>query len=140
MHTTVKGPAEGARSRIWWDLRPGARFPTLEMHICDVCPDIEDAVAVAALFQCILSMLYRRRLANQTWREYSNILIDENRWLAQRFGIRSELVDFGKRQLVPYGELLDELIGLVAVDAEALGCSAEAEHTRTIVARVTSAG
>ncbi len=137
-HMTSSGLLEDG-TKIWWDLRPSARFPTLEMRICDVCPDIEDAVAVAALFQCILRMLYRLRMANQAWREYSNILIEENRWLAQRFGIKSELVDFGKRQLVPYDALLDELIGLVAEDADALGCRAEVEHTRTIAARGTSA-
>ena len=26
-------------SRLWWDLRPSVRFPTLEMRICDVCTD-----------------------------------------------------------------------------------------------------
>ena len=137
-HMTSSGLLEDG-TKIWWDLRPSARFPTLEMRICDVCPDIEDALAVAALFQCILRMLFRLRLANQAWREYSNILVEENRWLAQRFGVRSELVDFGKRQLVPYGKLLDELIGLVGEDADALGCRAEVEHTRTIAARGTSA-
>ena len=137
-HMTSSGLLEDG-TKIWWDLRPSARFPTLEMRICDVCPDIEDALAVAALFQCILRMLFRLRLANQAWREYPNILVEENRWLAQRFGVRSELVDFGKRQLVPYGELLDELIGLVGEDADALGCRAEVEHTRKIAARGTSA-
>ena len=43
---------------IWWDLRPSEKFPTLEMRICDVCPRIDDAVAVAMLYRCILRMLY----------------------------------------------------------------------------------
>jgi carboxylate-amine ligase len=37
-------------TKIWWDLRPSARFPTLELRITDVCPLIEDAVCIAALF------------------------------------------------------------------------------------------
>ena len=100
-HMTSSGLLEDG-SKIWWDLRPSSRFPTLEMRICDVCPDMEDALAVAALFQCILRMLYRLRLGNQRWREYPNMLIQENRWLAQRYGSRSRLVDFGKRALVPF--------------------------------------
>ncbi len=36
-------------TRIWWDLRPSGRFPTLETRIMDVCTRIEDTVALAAL-------------------------------------------------------------------------------------------
>ena len=138
LHMTSSGLLEDG-TKIWWDLRPSARYATLEMRICDVCPEIEDALAVAALFQCILRMLFRLRLSNQKWREYSNMLIQENRWLAQRFGIRSDLVDYGKRQLVPYADLLDELIELVREDAGELDCLDEVGHTRSIVASGTSA-
>ena len=55
-------------TRIWWDLRPSARFPTLETRIMDVCTRLEDAVALAALLTCILRMLYRLRTRNQRWR------------------------------------------------------------------------
>ncbi len=41
-------------SKLWWDVRPSCRFPTLEMRITDVCTRIDDAVAVAALFMCLL--------------------------------------------------------------------------------------
>jgi len=126
-------------SKIWWDLRPSSHCPTLEMRICDVCPNLEDALAIAALYQCILRMLYRLRISNQRWCEYPNMLIQENRWLAQRYGSRSELVDFGKRSLIPYADLLEEILSLVAEDADALGCVAEVEHARTIVQRGTSA-
>ena len=126
-------------TKLWWDLRPSARFPTLEMRIADVCTRLDDAVCVAALTQCLLSMLYRLRCENQRWRSYPRILVHENRWRAQRYGIEGELVDFGKGVLVPYADLLEEMIALVREDAERLGCVAEVEHARTIVARGTSA-
>lgn len=126
-------------SKIWWDLRPSSRFPTLEMRICDVCPDIEDALAAAALFQCILRMLYRLRLSNQRWRDYPNMLIQENRWLAQRYGSRSQLVDFGKGVLMPFAGLIDEILALVREDAAALGCTAEVERARRIAGQGASA-
>lgn len=126
-------------SKIWWDLRPSARFPTLEMRICDVCPRMEDALTVAALFQCLLRMLHRLRAANQRWRDYPNMLIHENRWLAQRYGSRARLVDFGKGTLVPYGDLVEELLELVAEDARALGCEAEVARAREIAREGTSA-
>jgi carboxylate-amine ligase len=126
-------------TKIWWDLRPSARFPTLEMRITDVCTNVKDAVAVAALFVSIVRMLYRIRRANQTWRTYPVFLLAENRWRAQRYGVDGSLFDFGKGALVPFRDLLEELLALVREDAEALGCVAEVEHTRSIAAGGTSA-
>lgn len=126
-------------TKLWWDIRPSARFPTLEMRITDACTRLDDTVAIAALFRCILSMLYRLKLKNQRWRIYANALVQENRWLAQRYGIGGTLVDFGKGQKVPYAELLEELIDLVREDAHRLGCWDEVQKTRDIVARGTSA-
>jgi carboxylate-amine ligase len=124
---------------IWWDVRPSARFQTLEMRITDVCTLLDDAVALAALYQCILRMLYRLRRNNQRWRDYDRMLIDENRWRAKRYGIDAGLVDFGRGEVVPCADLLDELIDLIREDASALGCGAEVEHCRQIIVRGTSA-
>ncbi len=49
------------------------------------------------------------------------------------------MVDFGKGLLVPYAELLEELIELVRPDAERFGCLPEILHAREIVRRGTSA-
>ena len=35
-------------SKLWWDVRPSASFPTLEMRISDTCTRLEDGMAVAA--------------------------------------------------------------------------------------------
>ncbi|MFO7478754.1 MAG: carboxylate-amine ligase [Methyloceanibacter sp.] len=126
-------------TKLWWDLRPSARFPTLEMRITDVCPLIDDGLAIAALYRCILRMLYRLRRQNQRWRHYPPFLVRENRWRAQRYGIEQGMVDFGKGEVVPFATLLEELFELVAEDAAYFGCTAEVAHARTIVARGTSA-
>jgi len=67
---------------LWWDIRASDNFPTIEMRITDVCTRLDDAVAVAALFVCVVRMLYRLRRGNQRWRRYSRMLINENRWRA----------------------------------------------------------
>ena len=126
-------------SKIWWDLRPSARFPTLEMRITDVCTRLADGLAVAALYVCICRMLYRLRRANQSWRTYPVFLIEENRWRAQRYGVGGSLFDFGKGELVACRALLAELVALVAEDADALGCTAEIAHVGTILQDGTSA-
>jgi carboxylate-amine ligase len=126
-------------TKLWWDLRLSARFPTLEMRITDVCPLIEDGVAIAALFVCICRMLYRLRRDNKRWRYYPPFLVRENRWRAQRYGTQEGLVDFGEGALVPFPTLLQELFDLVAEDAAYFGCVAEVAHARTVVTRGTSA-
>ena len=126
-------------SKLWWDLRPGVRHPTLEMRICDVCTRLADGIAIAAIYRCLLRMLWRLRRANQRWRRYAAMLVNENRWRAQRYGIDAGLVDFGKSEVVPYADLLDEIIALTREDAEHFGCVAEVERARDILARGTSA-
>jgi len=126
-------------SKLWWDIRPSARFPTLEMRIADVPTRVEDSVCLAALYKCLLRMLYRLRRENQRWRRYANMLISENRWRAQRYGFDEGMVDLGKGEIVPYSELLDELIDLTGEDAEFFDCVTEVEHSREILKRGTSA-
>jgi carboxylate-amine ligase len=126
-------------SKIWWDLRPSAKFPTLEMRMTDVCTLMEDTLCIAALYSSLLRMLYRLRRNNQRWRIYPRTLVAENRWLAQRFGVEGKLIDLGIVGQVPTGDLIEEIIGLVREDAEALGCLDEVLHARTIIARGTSA-
>ena len=126
-------------TKLWWDVRPSVRFPTLEMRISDICTRLEDTICVAALYVSWLRMLYRLRARNQRWRHYPRMFIAENRWRAQRYGIDQGLVDFGRGAVVAYPDLLDEMIELCAEDAEALGCTAEIEHGRRIVERGTSA-
>jgi carboxylate-amine ligase len=126
-------------SRVWWDIRPSAAYPTLEMRIADICTTLEDGLAIAALYTSLLAMLFTKRQQNQRWRTYSNFLIAENLWRAQRYGINDGLMDFGIGQLVPFPDLMDELIGILTPEATRLGCLPEVEHVRTIVQRGTSA-
>lgn len=126
-------------SKIWWDIRPHTRFPTLEMRIADICTNMDDGITIAALYACIISMLIRLRRSNQRWRYYANMLVNENRWRAQRYGFDEGLIDFGRGKVVPYADLLEELLELLQPDAERLDCVAEVEHARDILKRGTSA-
>jgi len=126
-------------TKLWWDVRPSASYPTLEMRIPDMCTRLEDGITIAALYQSIMAMLFRRRSHNQRWRTYATMLVAENVWRAQRYGVEGSLMDFGRGELVPYRDLLDEIIELVEEDARELGCFAEVERAREIVDGGTSA-
>ncbi|HEX6945857.1 MAG TPA: carboxylate-amine ligase [Acidimicrobiia bacterium] len=126
-------------TKLWWHIRPSGRYPTLEMRVSDVCTRLDDAMTVAALYQSLLSFMYGLRRRNQRWRSYQPALIDENIWRAQRYGVDGELMDFGRGELVPFADLVEELIDLVAEDAAELGVTSEVEHARDIVSDGTSA-
>jgi carboxylate-amine ligase len=126
-------------TRIWWDLRPSGRFPTLETRIMDVCTRIDDTIALAALLACIMRMLWRLRTRNQRWRIYTPMLIRENRWRAMRYSFDEGLIDLARGQVVPFSGLMDELCSLVAEDARALGCEREIKGIHDILSRGTSA-
>ena len=126
------GAVEDA-TKLWWDLRPSARFPTLEARIFDCCTRIDDAVCVAALTQCVLRMLWRLRRRNQRFRIYPEALVAENRWRVARWGLDRGLIDFGESRVKSMAALVDELLEMIAEDADALGCAAEVAHARNIV-------
>ncbi len=126
-------------TKIWWDIRPSAKHPTLEMRVCDLCTKLEDAITIAAIYQSLLGYLYRLRASNQTWRRYRQVLLQENKWRAQRFGVGGTLADYGRRRLVPFAELIDELLDLLKEDATELGCLPELLRAREIVQDGTSA-
>ncbi|MDU8945807.1 carboxylate-amine ligase [Ovoidimarina sediminis] len=126
-------------SRIWWDIRPSGKHPTLEIRVCDICTRLEDGLTIAALYQSILAYLCHLRENNERRRHYRRILLAENKWRAQRYGVDAKMADFGKRIQVPFVDLTDELVELLSPFAEDLGCLAEVQRARTIARRGTSA-
>lgn len=125
-------------SKLWWDVRPSARFPTLESRICDVMPRIDHTIAITALTQSLFKMLFELRRKNQRWRLYERFLVEDNRWRAQRYGPTEGLIDFGLGQIVPMEDMLEELIELVTPHATELGCLAEVQSARNILKEGTS--
>ena len=105
----------------------------------DVCPRLEHTLSLAALLQAITRMLCRLKARNLKWREYDRFLIGENRWRAQRYGTTEGLIDFGERRIRPMEDLVNELIGMVSEDAEALGSMREIMRVKDIIDRGTSA-
>jgi len=126
-------------SKLWWDIRPSTRYPTLELRVPDMCTRLDDAIAVAALYMSLLEMLFRLRSENRRWRDYAPMLISENLWRAQRYGVHGSLMDYGKGELVEVRDLVEELLVMTEVDARQLGVSDELGQIRTIAKEGTSA-
>ena len=126
-------------SKIWWDLRPSSKFPTIESRICDVAPRMEVTLTLAALTQCLTRMLWRKSVEGNGWRVVQNFMVAENRWRAQRYGVSEGLIDFGRKSLIPFPQAIDEILELIAEDALVLNCAAEVEAAKDILKDGTSA-
>ena len=121
-------------SFIWWDIRPSHAFPTVEMRSCDVCPRLEDAVSIAALYACLVRHLLRRDREGTLPPEPPTEIVVENRWLAQRYGV---LAFFGDHEEgggpVDIEDYAARLVAALAEDAQALGCVDEIARVRAII-------
>ncbi len=137
--TLVKTKCIDEPTKIWWDIRPHPKFPTLEVRICDCITKIDDVIAIAALLQALVAKLIQLRVANQSWRIYRRALIRENKWRAMKDGIRGKLLDLGKEEEVPVADLVEEMISFVREPAERLGTIEEVENLRNICVNGTSA-
>jgi carboxylate-amine ligase len=127
-------------TKIWWDLRPNHKYPTLEMRICDVCTKVDEAIAIAALFQAICYKCWKLRSSNMTFRVYASSLIEENKWRAVRYGLNGKLIDFGKQAEVPARDLIHELIEWFLADViDELGSRKEIEYAYRILQTGNSA-
>lgn len=127
-------------TKIWWDVRPNARYPTLEFRICDACTRVEEVICVAAIFQAIVLKLWKLRRDNLTFRIYRRALIEENKWRAVRYGLDGKLIDFGKQQELPARDLIHELIEWFIGDVvDELGSRKEVEYVYKILAEGSSA-
>ena len=126
-------------TKIWWDIRPHPKFPTLEFRVCDICTTVDEAVCIAALVQAIVAKLIKLRMNNQSWRPYRHHLITENKWRAVRYGTDGQLIDFGKQEEVPFRFLAQELLELVDDVVDELGSRREVEYVEKILKDGTSA-
>src|SRR5947208_1015684 len=127
-------------TKIWYDVRPNWRYPTLEFRICDVCTKLDEAVCIAAIFQAIIAKLWKLRRDNLTFRHYPTELIEENKWRAVRFGLDGNLVDLGKQEELPARALIRELIEWFIGDVvDELGSRKEVEYAFQVLEHGTSA-
>jgi carboxylate-amine ligase len=137
--TLVAARAIENSSYVWWVIRPSLKHPTLELRVADSCTRVDDTIAIAALYRCLVRRLSLDTSLNAGQTGASRAINDENCWRAMRYGIHGSFVDEKTRSAKPVRELLDEVLDLIAEDARELGCEREADLARWIVARGTSA-
>lgn len=122
---------------ICFDARLSARYPTVEIRICDVCADVRDAATIAALARALVSTMADQAAAGIPAPAIRSELIRAGSWRAARWGVEEKLVDLASGRLVPAWELVGELFTLVE---PALKSAGDDELVRSGLARIRDRG
>jgi carboxylate-amine ligase len=126
-------------SYIWWALRPSMNYPTIELRVADSCTRLDDTLAIAALFRCLLRALDRNRSINAGFDRVGRAITAENKWHAQRYGIAATFVDPFSRAPISIAQWLGQVSAFIAEDVEAFGCQHDIARLDRIVGGGTSA-
>jgi carboxylate-amine ligase len=127
-------------SNLYWDVRPSAKYPTLEFRIGDVCTSLDDAVLHAALLRSLTSVLAARVVAGVSAPQVRPELLRAARWRAARFGMSDDLFDPLWVERVPARVAVDRLLHELRDDLEERGEWLEVRDLATqLLRRGTSA-
>src|SRR5579862_5300266 len=125
--------------KIWWDIRPHPFFNTLEVRVCDIPMRLDETIAIAALIQATMAMLYKLHASNKSYRIYGRALISENKFRASRYGLDGKLIDFGREEEVPLKDLMVEYLDLISDEVDELGSREEINYIHEMLKMGTGA-
>lgn len=125
--------------KIWWDIRPHPFFDTLEVRVCDIPMRLDETIAIAALIQATMAMLWKLHASNKSYRIYGRALISENKFRASRYGIDGKLIDFGKEEEIPTRELMLEYLAMIDEVVDELGSREEINYIHQMLKMGTGA-
>jgi carboxylate-amine ligase len=120
---------------VWWDVRPHPSLGTVEIRAMDVQTSLDATTALAALVQC----LAREAACAASVPDTRPEVLDENKWLAARYGLRAELADGVSGERRSAREQTVRTVERLGAHAEELGCTAELERVGAILQGGTGA-
>jgi glutamate---cysteine ligase / carboxylate-amine ligase len=109
---------------VYFDIRPSAHLPTVELRICDACPMVDDVVLIAGLFRALVQRARGWVEDGKPFPEIRHELLRAATWRAARSGLEGDLVDLagaGRPALVPPSVLVERLVSELRPELDALG-------------------
>ena len=103
---------------IYYDARPSARYPTVEIRIADACPQVDDAVLLAALGRALVVAAAAEDRAGLQVPSAATVLVRAATWRAARSGIEGDLLDPVTWQPVAAESVVAVAPGLPAASAD----------------------
>lgn len=106
---------------LYWYARPSARYPTLEVRLCDVLPDVSEAVAMAGLIRSLAWTCAEQERRGQPAVMPSQEVMEASTWRAARYGLGGTLVSPITQRAEPAATVIGELLDVVADGLELHG-------------------
>jgi len=106
---------------LYWDVRPSARYETLEFRAADACLTVDEAVMVAGLWRAVARTAAGEADAGMAPPALRRELIDAARWRAARYGVEGTLVDLVQGRTAPAPEVVARLLAHLRPALEAAG-------------------
>lgn len=101
---------------VFWDLRPSARLPTLEMRVADMPVTAAQSVRYAELYRSMVTAALRRVAAGDPGLQLSPELLRAAYWQAARDGLEGSSIDPVKGVLVPASSRVEALFSYAGLD------------------------
>lgn len=124
-------------ARVYFDVRPSSRYPTLEFRVTDVCLDVDEAVMVAGLVRALCRRSAREARDGRPERSVRAELVRAATWRAARHGLDADLLDLAACRAAPAAEVVGALLAHVGPDLEEAG---EMEEVSAVVERTLGRG
>jgi carboxylate-amine ligase len=112
-------------TKIYWDVRPSARFETLEFRVTDVCATVDEAVMVAGLVRALTMTCYEQARRGEDYLRARPELLRAAKWRAARYGLDADLIDVRGQQSLPAREVIESLLDFVRPALEEAGAWTE---------------
>lgn len=118
---------------IRWDIRPSAKWGTIETRVCDGLPTTFEIGALTALVQCLVDDISASLDAGGTLTTLQPWFVRENKWRAARYGMNAEIITGRDGAEAQVEDEIRALVTRLEPVAERLGCSAELQDVLTIL-------
>ena len=109
--------ALAADGDLWWAIRPSRRYPTVELRICDGCPNLEDVLCIAALFRHLVEHSIAYRHDPLPCSRELRWIAQENYWRAMRHGRHAHFIGCHEQQPVTAQGWLAQLQAQIPIDS-----------------------
>jgi glutamate---cysteine ligase / carboxylate-amine ligase len=105
-------------TKIYWDVRPSARFETLEFRAADVCLTVDEAVMTAGLARSLARTCHAQAVRDEPVTHARPELLRAAKWRAARYGLDADLIDVEAGEALPARQLVEKLLAFLRPSLE----------------------